>query len=154
MCLFVSDLNNVLCYKAVLSYLFSVYWGMLCRIIQKNRIDNQHKISPLTCWYGVTCNKGVPIISFRTCTDWTMINNSTVSIMPACSFTWVLAFVVDASLCTWTFTVDDTFWSTFNVRISLKVRWTGTDGSLLLFTTVSVDSARRWITWIRYDWFC
>lgn len=82
-------------------------------------------------------------------TDWYMVNYSTVRIDAASSWARIDATIVNATLVTRTVSVEDAFRSTRCVRIADVIGWTNAIDSAILFLTLSVSTARIWITWSR-----
>ena len=66
----------------------------------------------------------------------------------ACSRARILAFVVNTSFVGWTVGVEDTLWSTSQIRIPEVTRKAGTSSSSLLCSALCIGSTRSWVAWI------
>lgn len=125
--------------------------GCLVILVQANintGISHPNKIitqAALT-GYSVTNNKSVSCISRYTTACWYMIEHRTFCVLSAYTWTWISAFLVNASPVSRTVTIYDTLRSTFPVRISL-IFWVAGASSVI---ATSVSSARIWYARISY----
>lgn len=111
-----------------------------------------------------TLSEGVACKSRCTNAVWSMADNSTFCIDATWSWAWILAFEIDASQMTSTFSIAYTFWSAVWRRPS-KIRQTRTWWTVLDHLACSIGSTRwrltricRWSEWrcsctkIIYEW--
>lgn len=73
--------------------------------VKNNYVDNKYVFT----WEDVTRNKRIACIIFWTWTHGHMINNLTDSIGATCSRTWILTFMLDAGLISFTICIQNTF---------------------------------------------
>ena len=82
-----------------------------------------------------------------------MTFNLTLSVASANARTGVIALEVAARHICWAVGVDDTFWFTFNIGISLVLRRTGADTVVPDLGGDSAAAARIWIAGVRDNRF-
>lgn len=73
-----------------------------------------------------------------------MVDYLTLCIAAAGSGTWIGAFVIDASMDTWTFIAGDTFRSALGVWVSYELWRTAADITIVLCATLCV-----YTTWLQ-----
>lgn len=90
-----------------------------------------------------TFYKSISRHAFRASAHWNMVINITDRILTTSSWAWIFAFIVNASLISWTFIVNYTFRPTTSVWVSL------------IFWQASADTIVTqcvWATWGRITW--
>ena len=107
----------------------------------------------LTFW--ITLSKWITFKTSDTSTNSSMYSNSAFCIKSTSTRTWIKAFLINTSLCCWTFRVQDTFWFTCQVRIPNIIIHTFTNSSSIQNCTKCISSTRWRVTRIifrRWNW--
>lgn len=95
----------------------------------------------------MTMDKSVSCIPWRAVTYWTMVNNLTLRSYSTYSRTRVCTFLIAACFILITIRICCTFWSTKR-RWSNVICYTWTHSMIVYFSTLTIWSTRRWITWV------
>jgi hypothetical protein len=106
--------------------------------------------------YRTTRSIRIASVGFFATTNGNVIRNPTVGIETTCSHAWINATILKTVLVTRAVCVENTFWSTRNVRVAYITRRThAIDGSILRFAlgvcTTRIRVARSW--WLDDIWF-
>lgn len=100
----------------------------------------------LTWWWSqrndVAIGYWVSSISWRTLTGRRMIDYKAIGVYATRSRTWVQTFFVTARSTFRTVAIRHTFWSTFNIWITVVLRQASTRAGIILFATNGICSAR------------
>ena len=95
-------------------------------------------------WLWPAFHKCITNITSWAATNSSMQDHITVGISTAGTRAWIQTFVVDTSFISRAFIVDDTLWTTCNVRVSLKLWWTCAFSSVIDICTNSISSTGCW----------
>lgn len=78
-----------------------------------------------------------------------MIDDTTIGIFAARSWTRINAFTIDTGAIQWTIAIHAAFGTAFIVRITAIFGQTFAGASTISFGTNSIDAARCWLAWCR-----
>lgn len=108
-------------------------------------------------WFWIATCEWISSVPFWTTTRWGVIDDITMGIGTARSWTRIFAFFSNTCKRTLTFSIDETFWSAIRrgagVFWSTGTRWCSANVTALRIWATWWRNARIDINWIRWGWW-